>query len=115
MAKTFTAAPHTGTMLRKFLDEKRLFQTAWARDQGVNTNTVAKYFKKTTMQVATLFTICQVLKYNFIREIADRLPQEFPPHKPNPLQQRVSELEEENKMLKLRIEIWKEAAGVKKS
>ncbi|HLG36368.1 MAG TPA: helix-turn-helix domain-containing protein [Bacteroidia bacterium] len=114
MTKTFTAAPHIGKMLRKLLDEKRLFQSAWSRDQGVNKNTVAKYFKKTTMQVATLFTICQVLKYNFIREIADQLPQEFPPHAPNPLQQRVTELEEENKMLKREIEIWKEAAGVKK-
>jgi hypothetical protein len=79
----------------------------------VHATTVISYFKKPTMQLGTLFTICQVLKYNFIREIADQLPQEFPPHKPNPLQQRVSELEEENKMLKREIEIWKEAAGVK--
>jgi hypothetical protein len=114
MAKEFKKTAHIGQKLRKYVTENRIFIAAWAREQGVNPVTVARYFKRPTMRVSTLFTICQVLKYNFIREIADQLPAEFPPHPANPLQQRVSELEEENKMLKREIEIWKEAAGVKK-
>lgn len=41
------------------------------------------------------------------------LPAEFPSTTPSAQQQRISELEEENKMHKLQIEIWKEAAEVK--
>ena len=65
------------------------------------------------MQAGTLFNICRVLKYNFIREIADSLPADFPPHTTNPLEDEVNALKKEIEMLKREIEIWKEAAGLK--
>ena len=105
---------HIGKRLREYVTEKRIFQANWGRAQGIKPRTIARYLKSEHMKVATLFRICQVLKYNFIREIADQLPPELPPHTPNPLQQRMDELEKENEKLKLLVETWKEAAGVKR-
>jgi hypothetical protein len=95
-----TEAPHIGEMLKKHCKEKRIYKAAWARHQKVNHATIFGYFKKKTMQVSTLFTISQVMKYNFIRQIADALPPEFPPHAANPLQAEVDALKKENEKLK---------------
>ena len=115
MAKEFKKPEHIGQRLKKYVKEKRLFQSAWARDQGVNQVTIARYFKRETMRITTLFTISQVLKYNFIREIADQLPAELPPHAENPLAAENEKLKKEIERLQLQVEVWKEAAGIKKS
>ena len=115
MAKEFKKPEHIGRRLRKYVTEKRLFQSAWARAQGVNNVTIARYFKRETMKITTLFTISQVLKYNFIREIADQLPAELPPHAENPLAAENEKLKKEIEWLQLLVETWKEAAGIKKS
>ena len=106
--------PHIGEIIRKYAKQKRIYQAAWARHQGIKPKTIIRYYKRPTMQLSTLFTICQVLKYNFLREIADQLPAEFPPHTPNPLQTENDAIKKENERLKMQIEIWKEAAGVRK-
>jgi hypothetical protein len=54
-------AQHTGKMLNQFVRKNRLFQSGWARQQGVYPTTIARYLKNPTMRVDTLFTICQVL------------------------------------------------------
>ena len=105
---------HIGKLLRKHIDEKKYNQAALARREGWKARDVAYYFKKPSLQVTTLMKLSQGLKYNFLREIADQLPSEFPPHAPNPLEQRVAELEEENKLLKKEIEVLKEVVGVRK-
>lgn len=114
MKNQLQKTPHIGKMLKKYIMENKVFQAAWARQQNVNSKTIAKYFKKESMQVSTLFTISQVLKYNFIGDIAKQLPAELPPHTPNPLETEVTSLKKEIEKLKGEIEIWKEAAGVKK-
>ena len=114
MPNEFAKTEHIGQRLRKYVTEHRIFQAAWSRKQGVNPVTIARYFKRATMRISTLFTISQVLKYNFIREIADKLPSEFPPHAANPLQSENDALKKEVEMLKREIEILKEVIGVKK-
>jgi hypothetical protein len=113
MKNQFKKMPHIGQMLKKHAAKNRIFQSAWARQQGVNSKTISKYFTKETMQMGTLLNICEVLKYNFIREIADNLPAAFPPHTMNPLEDEVNALKREIEMLQREIEIWKEAAGVR--
>jgi hypothetical protein len=110
MAIELKKAPHVGQSLRAHVKAKRIYQAPWARLQGVNASTVNSYFKKPTMQLSTLFTICQVLKYNFIRDIADELPPDFPSKKPEALQVRICELEKENERLRIEIEVLKEVA-----
>ena len=97
--------PHIGKILKKYIKDNRLHQVAWARKQGVQDETIIGYFKKSTMQTSTLFDICQILKYNFIREIADALPADMPPHPINPLQQKLDENDKEIEKLKYQIEI----------
>lgn len=104
-----------GKRLREYVKANRIFQSGWARTQGVKANTIAKYLKRESLQVETLFTICQVLKYNFIREIADKLPPDFPPHTPNPLQARITELEKENEKLKIEIKVLERMVVVRNS
>ena len=111
----FIKSPHIGQFLRKYVKEKRIYQAAWGRRQGVTAVTIARYFKRETMKITTLFTISQVLKYNFIREIADQLPAELPPHAENPLAAENEKLKKEIERLQLLVDTWKEAAGIKKS
>ncbi len=108
MAIKLISAPNIGQRLRKHVTDKRIFQSGWAREQGISRLVIARYLKQPTIKIDTLFTISQVLKYNFIREIADQLPAELPPVATNPLQQRVDELEKENEKLRDQVALLKE-------
>ncbi len=103
--------PHIGKILKAYVREKRISQAGWARQQGIGAQQVARYLKRPDQRIGTLFTISQVLKHNFLREIADQLPAEFPPHHENPLSIRVAELEKENEMLKMQVDLLKEVLG----
>ncbi len=99
--------PHIGEMLKKYCDEKRIRKAAWSRHQGVRKETITSYFKKESMQISTLFTICQVLNFNFFKAIADALPPEMPPQKANPMQAELDQIKKENEALKMENEILK--------
>jgi len=99
------APPHIGAMLKKHIKQNRYYQSGWARKQGVLPTTILGYFKKETMQISTLFTICQVLDYNFFKAIADALPANMPPATDNPLQAELDALKTENEKLKMKIDI----------
>jgi hypothetical protein len=114
MANTYKESPHIGEILKKYCSEKRIYKAAWARHQSVRKSTVTGYFKKKSMQISTLFTISQVLKYNFIRQVADMLPPEYPPHAANPLQAEVEALKKENEKLKDEIAVLKGVIAMKR-
>lgn len=105
---------HIGQRIKKYVKENGVSQAAWSRRQGITQRTIWKYMKSENMRTDTLFSICQELKYNFLREIADQLPADLPPHSPNPLEQRVKELEKENEKLKIEIGVLREVAGMGK-
>jgi hypothetical protein len=107
MDNNYLQSPHIGDLLKKFTTDRRTYKSAWARHQKVYHSTVMRYFKKQSMQVSTLFTISQVLKFNFIRQVADALPAEYPPFGSNPLQleneamkKEIEDLKKENALLK---------------
>ena len=114
MKKEIKKPYHIGNRLKKYVTDNRLSRANWARAQGIIPRQVFEYFKNENMRVSTLFTICGVLQYNFIREIADQLPADLPPHTINPLQQRVDELEKENEKLREQVALLREVAGLKK-
>jgi len=105
--------PHVGQMLRTYVKTNRLYQSGWARMQGMKPSTICNFFKKPTIPLGTLYDICQILKYNFFRDIADSLPAELPPFKTNELAGRVAELEKENEKLKNDIALLKEVIAMK--
>ena len=114
MAENEKIMPHVGQMLRAHVKKHRLYISGWAHTQGVKLTTVISYFKKTTMQIGTLYTISKVLKYNFIRDVADSLPEEFPPHPVNPLQAENDALKKEIELLKRDVATLERVLGVKK-
>ncbi|MEP7169628.1 MAG: hypothetical protein ABI855_09695 [Bacteroidota bacterium] len=105
---------HIGKMLRKHLDEKRYNQAGLARREGWKARNIAYYFKKPTIQVSQLIRLCHGFRYNFLRQLADQLPAEFPPQPENPLEQRLNELEKENELLKIELSVWKRVAETRK-
>ena len=63
------------------------------------------------MQVGTLFKICQVLQYNFLADVAAKLPP-----LPNAISaipnQELEELKKENEKLKMEVEILRGVVGL---
>ena len=106
------APPDIGDILKKHVKKHRLRQNGWARQEGKNRRTIAKYLKGKDMHVGTLFTICQALNYNFLRDIAAMLPPEMPPHYTHPLQTRVDELEQQNLELQLQVKTLEKALSL---
>lgn len=96
-------ALNIGQMLRKHVKKHRLFQSRWARQQGVTPKTIATYLKNPGMRVDTLFLICQVLEYNFFTEIAQQLPAELPPVIIHDSEQQLEAMKQENEQLKLQV------------
>jgi DNA-binding Xre family transcriptional regulator len=88
-------APHTGNMLREYVKKHRIFQSGWARQQGVSEQTIARYLKQPTMRIDTLYTICQTLNHNFLHEIATTLPATMPPQQPPSQQAEVAALQQQ--------------------
>ena len=109
MPTKITEAPHIGNLLKAHVKKYRLRQSGWARQEGLNRKTVGTYLKQKDMQVTTLFTICQTLNYNFLKEIAHLLPPDMPPLTDNPLQTRLTELEKQKADLELQVKTLKEA------
>ena len=95
--------PHIGNILKTYIQKNRLYQSAWARDAALSTQTVAKYLKQPTMRIDTLFAICQQLNHNFLREIADTLPANLPPTATTNNDALVQQLQTENEQLKLKV------------
>ena len=105
-------APHIGQMLKRYVKEKRLFQSGWAREQGISPKAIGNYLKRPTMRINTLFTICQVLEYNFFTEIARLLPAELPPHIEQESELQAEKLKQENEQLKLQVATLEKALAL---
>ena len=101
--------PHIGKILRAFVDKKKIPQSWWSRQAGVSEKTIATYLKNPTIRLDTLFKICQQLEYNFIREIADALPDNLPPEKVIDQSAKIAELEKRNTELTNEVATLKEA------
>jgi hypothetical protein len=107
--KKMETAPHIGNMLKAYVQQHRIFQSGWARQQGIKPTTVARYLKQPNMQVDTLFAICHTLNHNFLREIADMLPPAMPPQQPANQQAEVIALQQQVKELQTQVATLKEA------
>jgi hypothetical protein len=106
------AAPHTGNMLKAHVKKHRIFQSGWARQQGVTQQTIARYLKQPTMRIDTLYTICQTLHYNFLQEIATTLPSTMPPVPPASQQAEVAALQQQVTALQTQVATLKEALAL---
>ncbi len=107
MNTTNPPLPHIGKMLHTHIKKHRLFRSVLARILGRDYSTVHKYEKKETLQCKLLWELSLAIKHNFFADLAAQLPPDFTSYAPDttlPLQERIAALEEENKVLKTKVE-----------
>ncbi|MGL2965635.1 hypothetical protein [Flavobacterium sp. XGLA_31] len=110
---------HTGVLLTKVTKEKHISNPELGKLIGRIPLSVKQYKQKGTMQTAVLAEICHALKHNFFSDMADKLPQHFTKNQPNTdaiLKEKddlIAQLQEENRILKIRNEILLEIQKAK--
>lgn len=77
LQESFDDAPHIGQMLAGYYKKKKIYQAALSRDMGRSVPTMANYKKNHSIQIAILWKLCHVLKYNFFADLAAALPDTF--------------------------------------
>ena len=88
-------------MVRRELNRKNISGAELARALKVNPSSVMGMFNRSTLQVQRLAEISEFLRYNFFREIAQKLPFAEPDSSEiTALQDRVKELELEVSILR---------------
>lgn len=88
-------------MVRREMNRKNISGAELARALKVNPSSVMGMFGRSTLQVQRLAEISEFLRYNFFREIAQKLPFAEPEYtEAAGLQNRVKELEFEVSILR---------------
>lgn len=79
-----------------------------------------QYIRNSSIQTGILIDLCYAMKYNFFQEIANRLPDEFTKTDKEAVEKlaekeayenRIAELEEENKILKVQVDLLMKIKG----
>ncbi|MCF6131767.1 hypothetical protein [Flavobacterium wongokense] len=102
---------HTGGMLNRWLTEKHISNPELGKLIGRIPLSVKQYRQKATLQTAVLAEICHATQHNFFSDMADKLPAHFTKNQPNTdkiLAEKdalIAQLQEENKVLKIRNEV----------
>ena len=102
---------HTGVLLTNIIKKKPISNQELGKLIGRIPLSVKQYKQKGTMQTAVMAEICHALQHNFFSDMADKLPQHFTKNQPNTdkiLEEKdalIAQLQEENKVLKIRNEV----------
>ena len=81
---------------------------------GLHQTTVHGMLSRNTIQVQKLADLCEVMQYNFFREIAEQFPYEQPvfedvfKKKEESFTKEINRLKEENKTLNIKVDLLKE-------
>ena len=102
------------SMIQRELTKKHMTPAELSRKLNLHQSTVRGMLRRNTLHVQKLADLSEVLHYNFFREIAERLPYEEPvfdntfKQKEAALTEEISKLKEENKILKIKIEVFEQ-------
>ncbi len=99
--------PALGAMLQTFFKQHRTRKGALAKVIGKSDNSIMRYQKQDNFSCSILWELSLGLNHNFFRDLAAQLPPAFTTNAPDPtlpLQERLVALEEENKLLKTKVE-----------
>jgi len=69
--------PHIGNMLTDYVTKKRKYRAAMSRTLGIRLNSLLKIMKKPTIQVELLWRLSNLLKHNFVADVAMQLPSSY--------------------------------------
>ncbi len=101
-------------MIHREMQKKHFTATDLSRKLHLHLSTVTGMLNRPTIQVQKLADLCGVFQYNFFREIAEQLPYEQPKYDEESKQremellEKIAQLEEENKTLKIKVEVLKD-------
>jgi transcriptional regulator with XRE-family HTH domain len=100
--------PHCGELLRNYLIDNKTSQAFVATQLGVRPSTVNSYFNNASLQIGILWKISQILNYNFIAALAEKIPIPFETQATKALKNQLSENETNIQKLEMKIEVYKE-------
>jgi len=105
-----TTPPHIGTMLLRVLKKKGMDRADLARALNKNRTGVWKYGKRDSLSLKIIWHMSIVLKHNFFLDLAAQLPDDYATNLPpgTGASHRISQLESENRDLKLQLDLLKE-------
>lgn len=96
----FQTPPHIGTLLLAYYKEKRIHKAALSRKIETNYINLMRWQKRASIHTDVLWELSQALQHNFFADIAQLLPISFSTTDATEKDQRISALEEENRLLK---------------
>jgi transcriptional regulator with XRE-family HTH domain len=99
--------PHNGKLLKAFIDNSRLTQSAVARRMGVATSTLHNYDKSRSLTTDIWWRASKALHYNFLAGLGSLLTEEYVTPRETELQTACERLQKENERLKIELEIYK--------
>jgi hypothetical protein len=102
---------HTGMMIELVMRQKHMPRVRLAAMIDRIPLSVKQYTKKSSIQTTVLIELCYALQHNFFSDLADKLPAHLTKNQPNAdkiLAEKdalIAQLQEENKVLKIRNEM----------
>ena len=103
--------PKVGEFVKQEMYELEISAPALAKRLNISADRAYRMLRRADWRVSEIMNVSMVISTNIFEwymkqtQTADMIA---------PLQQRLTQLEEENKTLRMQLEIWKEAAGVRK-
>ncbi len=107
-------SPHLGKLVKDHITKHKVYRSSLSRYMERQPSTIEYYLKKPTLQTAILWELSTALKHNFFMDLAAQLPAAFTTNAPDstlPFQERIAALEEENKLLKIKVETLMTVVG----
>ena len=111
---------HTGQLIEKLLYRLGYSDAEIEKAIGRPGSSVYKYRKNASIQTSILIDICYAIKHNIFQDIANELPDDFTKTDKyaeekaaakQAIENRIAELEEENKILKVQVDLLMKIKG----
>lgn len=98
---------NTGKILNDYLQKNRITKRELGRKINRGGDSIGKYIENSSIQTGILIEISQVLKHNFLQDLADSLPKEFASNikHSDENDQLIANLKEEIKVLQIQNEL----------
>ncbi len=111
--KTNHPHPHIGNMIEQVLKQKGITNAALARKLNISSSNIKIYLNNNTLQFSTLWNISIALNYDFLGEIMNSYPSEFPFNPNGNLWKSFDSKKNETEDLQKEIKIYRSALGIK--
>jgi hypothetical protein len=101
----------TGKLLDDYIRKNRIVKSTLGQEIHRDGMAIMRFTENKSIQTGILLDLCYALKHNFFQEISNQLPADFTvsPENESPDKQLIAQLQEENKVLKIQVDILMKA------